>query len=94
MAKPSFTHKVDRIKISQSTPRKSQQHVHVLNINPIQTGGGGVAFRTPLRQNRDYSYTERAMTFNFFTFPKIYLGTFWYNCHVNVINHVAMATSF
>ena len=28
------------------------------------------------------------------TFPKIYLGTFWYNYHVHVINHVAMATSF
>ena len=23
-----------------------------------------------------------------------YLGTFWYNYHVHVINHVAMATSF
>ena len=31
---------------------------------------------------------------NFLTFPKIYLGTFWYNYHVHVINHVAMATSF
>ena len=36
-------------------------------FNPIKTGGGG-AFRTPLRQNRDNSYTERAMTFKFSDF--------------------------
>ena len=29
---------------------------------------------------------------NFLAFPKIYLGTFWYNYHVHVINHVPMAT--
>ena len=29
---------------------------------------GGGAFRTPLRQNRDNSYTERAMTFKFSDF--------------------------
>ena len=33
-------------------------------FNLIQTGGGE-SFRTPLRQNRDNSYTERAMTFKF-----------------------------
>ena len=32
MEKLSIIHKVDRIKISQSTLRKSQLHVHVLNI--------------------------------------------------------------
>ena len=31
---------------------------------------------------------------NFLPFSKIYLGTFWCNYHVHVINHVAMATSF
>ena len=36
-------------------------------INPIQTGGGGL-FEPPLRQNRDNSYTERAMTFKFSDF--------------------------
>ena len=36
------------------------------SLNPIQTGEG--AFRTPLRQNRDNSYTERAMTFKFSDF--------------------------
>ena len=61
-------------------------------LNPIQTGGG--LFEPPLRQNRDNSYTERAMTFKFSDFPKIYLGTFWYNYHVHVINRVAIATSF
>ena len=30
----------------------------------------------------------------FLTFPNIYLETFWYNYHVHMINHVAMATSF
>ena len=40
------------------------------------------------------SYTERAMTFKFPDLSKIYLGTFWYNYHVHVINHVAMATTF
>ena len=64
----------------------------VSKFNLIQTGGG--AFRTPLRQNRDNSYTKRAMTFKFSDFSQIYLGTFWYNYHVHVINHVAMATSF
>ena len=32
MAKPSIIRKVDRIKISQSTLKKTQLHVHVLNI--------------------------------------------------------------
>ena len=32
-------------------------------LNPIQTGGG--LFEPSLRQNRDNSYTERAMTFKF-----------------------------
>ena len=35
-------------------------------FNPIQTGGG--LFESPLRQNRDNSYTERAMTFKFSDF--------------------------
>ena len=37
------------------------------SINPIQTGGGGL-FEPPHRQNRDNSYTERAMTFKFSDF--------------------------
>ena len=37
-------------------------------LNPIQTGGGGGLFEPPLRQNRDNSYTERAMTFEFSDF--------------------------
>ena len=38
-------------------------------FNPIQTGGGGEGlFEPPLRQNRDNSYTERAMTFKFSDF--------------------------
>ena len=37
------------------------------SFNPIQTGGGGL-FKPPLRQNRDNSYTERAMTFKFSDF--------------------------
>ena len=36
-------------------------------VNPIQIGGGGL-FEPPLRQNRDNSYTERAMTFKFSDF--------------------------
>ena len=35
-------------------------------FNSIQTGGGGID--PPLRQNRDNSYTERAMTFKFADF--------------------------
>ena len=35
-------------------------------LNPIQTGGR--LFEPPLRQNRDNSYTERAMTFKFSDF--------------------------
>ena len=35
-------------------------------LNPIQTGGG--LFEPPLRQKRDNSYTERAMTFKFSDF--------------------------
>ena len=38
-----------------------------LTFNPIQTGGGGL-FEPLLRQNRDNSYTERAMTFKFSDF--------------------------
>ena len=38
-----------------------------LSINPIQTGGGGL-FEPPLRQNRDNSYIETAMTFKFSDF--------------------------
>ena len=38
------------------------------DVNPIQTGGGGGAFRIPLRQNRDNFYTEKAMTFKFSDF--------------------------
>ena len=34
-------------------------------FNPIQTGGGGGLFEPPLRQNRDKTNTERAMTFKF-----------------------------
>ena len=37
-------------------------------INPIQIGGGGGFSRPPLRQNRDNSYNERAMTFKFSDF--------------------------
>ena len=37
-------------------------------FNLIQTGGGGGAFRTPLRQNRDNFYTKRAVTFKFSDF--------------------------
>ena len=37
-------------------------------VNSIQTGGGGGLFEPPLRQNRDNSYTERAMTFKFSDF--------------------------
>ena len=34
------------------------------SVNPIQTAeGGGGLFEPPLRQNRDDSYTEKAMTF-------------------------------
>ena len=36
-------------------------------VNSIQTGGGGL-FEPPLRQNRDNSYTEKAMTFKFSDF--------------------------
>ena len=36
-------------------------------LNPIQTGGGGL-FEPPLRQNRDNSYTERALMFKFSDF--------------------------
>ena len=37
-------------------------------LSPIQTGGGGALLEPPLRQNRDNSYTERAMTFKFSDF--------------------------
>ena len=37
-------------------------------FNPTQTGGGGGLFEPPLRQNRDNSYTERALTFKFSDF--------------------------
>ena len=58
-------------------------------FNPIQTGGeGGGAFGTPPPTPKELWLS------NFLTFPKIYLETFWYNYHVHVINHVAMATSF
>ena len=36
-------------------------------LNPIQTGGGGL-FESPLRQNRDNFYTERAMTVKYSDF--------------------------
>ena len=44
-----------------------QAKINSLTVNPIQTGGGGL-FEPPLRQNRDNSYTERAMTFKFSDF--------------------------
>ena len=37
-------------------------------VNSIQTGEGGGFSNPPLRQNRDNSYTERAMTFKFSDF--------------------------
>ena len=37
-------------------------------LNPIQTGGGGGLFETPLGQSRVNTYTERAMTFQFSDF--------------------------
>ena len=40
--------------------------IYTGDLNPIQTGGG--LFEPPLRQNRDNSYTERAMTFKFSDF--------------------------
>ena len=68
-------------------------HAH---INPIQTGGRGEgSFRTPPFGKIVITFTPKELwRSNFLTFPKIYLGTFWYNYHVHAINHVAMATSF
>ena len=54
-------------------------------LNPIQPPSGKIVI-TPSPKELWCS--------NFLTFPKIYLGTFWYYYHVHVIYHVAMATSF
>ena len=62
-------------------------------VNPIQTGGG--AFSNPSSGKIVITPTPKEpWRSNILTFPKIYLETFWYNYHVHVINHVAMATSF
>ena len=57
--------------------------------------GGGRGFSNPPSGKIVITPTPKELwRSNFLTFPKIYLGTFWYNYHVHVINRVAMATSF
>ena len=41
---------------------------NTMHLNPIPTGGGAFRPPPPLWQNRDNSYTERAMTFKFSDF--------------------------
>ena len=92
VAAPTLWNKLPSALRMETSLKPFKAKLKTVLFNPIQSGGG--LFEPPLRQNRDNSYTERAMTFKFSDFPKIYLGTFWYNYHVHVINHVAMATSF
>ena len=51
----------------QTKARTKNKTCRYLNLNPIQIGGEGL-FEPPLRQNRDNSYTEKAMTFKFSDF--------------------------
>ena len=63
------------------------------NLTLFRLGGGG--FSNPPSSKIVITPTPKELwRSNFLTFPKIYLGTFWYNYYVDVINHVAMATSF
>ena len=61
-------HKCENIKGILVIHQLKLSEEHRLCVNPIQTGGGGAFRPPPLRQNRDNSYTEEAMTFKFSDF--------------------------
>ena len=74
-------------------PNPSTEWRHFLTL--FRLGWGGGLFEPPPSGEIVITPTPKELwRSNFLTFPKIYVGTFWYNYHVHVINRVAMATSF
>ena len=73
----------------KSQLRKTKYFVTLFRL----VGGGGL-FEPPSGKIVITPTPKEVWRSNFLTFPKIYLGTFWYNYHVHVINHVALGTSF